>query len=68
MPTSGRLSVDGAAVGTDNVRAWQANLGYVPQHIYLADDTVAANIALGLPTKRIDQDAVERAGATCQHP
>ncbi len=60
-PTSGRLAVDGVSVGTDNVRAWQANLGYVPQHIYLADDTVAANIALGLAAKRIDQDAVERA-------
>ena len=62
VPTSGRLAVDGAPIGADNVRAWQANLGYVPQHIYLADDTVAANIALGLPAKRIDQDAVERAG------
>ena len=61
MPTSGRLAVDGVSVGTDNVRAWQANLGYVPQHIYLADDTVAANIALGLTAKSIDQDAVERA-------
>ncbi len=60
-PTSGQLAVDGVSVGTDNVRAWQANLGYVPQHIYLADDTVAANIALGLAAKRIDQDAVERA-------
>jgi ABC-type multidrug transport system fused ATPase/permease subunit len=59
--TSGRLTVDGTPIGTDNVRAWQANLGYVPQHIYLADDTVSANIALGLPAKRIDQEAVEQA-------
>ena len=59
--TSGRLTVDGTPVDADNVRAWQANLGYVPQHIYLADDTVSANIALGLPAKKIDQQAVERA-------
>jgi ABC-type multidrug transport system fused ATPase/permease subunit len=60
-PTSGRLLVDGTPVGPHNVRAWQANLGYVPQHIYLADDTVAGNIALGVPPRKIDQDAVERA-------
>jgi ABC-type multidrug transport system fused ATPase/permease subunit len=60
-PTFGRLTIDGTPITKDNVRAWQANLGYVPQHIYLADDTVAANIALGLPAKKIDQEAVERA-------
>src|SRR5581483_8558507 len=35
--------------------------GYVPQHVYLADDTVAANIALGVSPERIDHEAVERA-------
>lgn len=60
-PTSGRLTVDGMAIGRDNLRAWQANLGYVPQHIYLADDTVAANIALGVPANKINHEAVEHA-------
>ena len=60
-PTSGGLKVDGTPITNHNVRAWQRTIGYVPQHIYLADDTVAANIAFGLPPERIDLQAVERA-------
>jgi ABC-type bacteriocin/lantibiotic exporter with double-glycine peptidase domain len=60
-PNKGALLVDGTRIGPDNVRSWQANLGYVPQHIYLADDSVAANIALGVPHKEMDQEAVEKA-------
>ncbi|MFO7545869.1 MAG: ATP-binding cassette domain-containing protein, partial [Trueperaceae bacterium] len=44
-----------------NLPSWQKNLGYVPQQIYLTDDTVAANIALGIPQQRVDMEAVERA-------
>ncbi|EWG99105.1 hypothetical protein Q427_26930 [Halomonas sp. BC04] len=57
----GQLVVDGTPITADNVRAWQRAIGYVPQHIYLADDTVAANIAFGLPADKIDMQAVERA-------
>jgi ABC-type multidrug transport system fused ATPase/permease subunit len=57
----GELEVDGQAINVHNRRAWQRAIGYVPQHIYLADDTVAANIALGKDLKDIDQAAVERA-------
>ena len=60
-PGAGTLKVDGTPITVDNVCAWQRNIGYVPQHIYLADDTVAANIAFGQPPERIDQAAVERA-------
>jgi ABC-type multidrug transport system fused ATPase/permease subunit len=45
----------------DTLRAWQQNIGYVPQAIYLTDATVAENIAFGLPRDRIDMAAVERA-------
>jgi len=48
-------------VDDDNVRSWQRNLGYVPQQIYLSDDTIAANIAFGIRAKDIDRAAVERA-------
>ena len=58
---SGSLSVDGATVTDANRRAWQANLGYVPQDIYLVDDTVGANIAFGVPPAERDAAAVERA-------
>jgi len=57
----GNLAVDGQTITEHNRRAWQRGIGYVPQQIYLADDTVAANIAFGIDAKDIDQDAVERA-------
>jgi len=57
----GTLAVDGQVITEHNRRAWQRAIGYVPQQIYLADDTVAANIAFGLDAKDIDQEAVERA-------
>jgi ABC-type multidrug transport system fused ATPase/permease subunit len=60
-PQSGQLKVDDKPITPENVRAWQRNIGYVPQHIFLADSTVAANIAFGLPPEQIDQMAVERA-------
>jgi len=60
-PKEGELLVDGTPIGRENQRAWQNCLGYVPQQIFLADDTVAANIAFGIRYDRIDMDAVERA-------
>jgi ABC-type multidrug transport system fused ATPase/permease subunit len=59
--THGELIVDGVGIGYANVRQWRRNLGYVPQAIYLSDDTVASNIAFGLPPDQIDLVAVERA-------
>jgi ABC-type bacteriocin/lantibiotic exporter with double-glycine peptidase domain len=56
----GTLAVDGQAVTEHNSRTWQRSIGYVPQQIYLADDTVAANIAFGVEAKDIDQEAIER--------
>lgn len=58
---SGELQVDGVKITRDRLRDWQNNIGYVPQHIYLVDDTVAANVAFGIPPDRIDMAAVERA-------
>ncbi len=60
MPTSGALLVDDVVVDSATVKSWQSNLGYVPQHIYLADDTLARNIAFGIPDDQIDKDAVVR--------
>jgi ABC-type multidrug transport system fused ATPase/permease subunit len=57
----GCLEADGVPIGRGNLRAWQNTIGYVPQAIFLTDDTVAANIAFGLPAEKIDQAAVERA-------
>ncbi len=56
---SGVFSIDGQVINSANRRMWQKNIGYVPQQIYLSDDTVAANIAFGLDSKDIDLKAVE---------
>ena len=60
-PQKGTLEVDGQVITKQNSRSWQRSIGYVPQSIFLADDTVAANIAFGIEPKDINQEAVEKA-------
>ncbi len=60
-PESGGIIVDGLPVNDNNIRNWQVNLGYVPQSIYLSDDTITANIAFGVHENKIDHEAVRRA-------
>jgi ABC-type multidrug transport system fused ATPase/permease subunit len=57
----GKLMVDGVAINDNNVRAWQRNIGYVPQSIFLLDGTIASNIALGISENAVDMDAVIKA-------
>ncbi len=57
----GTLEADGIVINKNNQRAWQSSIGYVPQQIFLSDDTVAANIAFGMDSKSINQEAVEHA-------
>jgi ATP-binding cassette subfamily C protein len=57
--------VDGADV-QQNVRGWQNQIGYVPQMIYLIDDTLRRNVALGMPDERIDEARVKKAIALAQ--
>lgn len=60
QPTSGQLLVDDIVV-RQNLRAWQDHLGYIPQDIYLIDDTIRRNVAFGVPDDQIDDNAVWRA-------
>jgi len=60
-PDSGEIRVDGTVVTDANRRSWQKTLGYVPQSIYLTDDTIVGNIAFGVPKDEVDMAAVERA-------
>ena len=60
-PERGQLLVDDGVITSNNVRAWQRRLGYVPQQIFLIDDTVTANIAFGMVPSEINPEAVERA-------
>lgn len=65
-PQAGTLSVDGVPVTGRNRSAWQRAIGYVPQHIYLADASVAQNIAFGIAPEQIDMAEVERAARAAQ--
>ena len=60
-PQKGSLEIDGNNVTKQNIRQWQNSIGYVPQYIYLSDDSIAANIAFGEDTKNIDQNNLEKA-------
>lgn len=61
QPSSGKLLVDSVELCQANLAGWQRNLGYVPQSIFLCDDTIARNIAFGVPDEEIDMEAVVRA-------
>jgi ABC-type multidrug transport system fused ATPase/permease subunit len=57
----GSLEVDGQIINNENRLAWSQSIGYVPQSIYLSDDTIASNIAFGIDKKKIDQKKIEDA-------
>ena len=65
-PTEGELSVNGNPIKGKRTRAWQKTIAHVPQSIYLADSTIAENIAFGVPLKDIDLERVERAARGAQ--
>jgi len=64
-PQSGSILVDGKDI-QEYMRGWQSQIGYVPQNIYLIDDTLTKNIALGVPTDMIDYAALETAAKLAQ--
>lgn len=65
-PQAGVILVDGKPINDENLPAWQMSIGYVPQHIFLTDATVAENIAFGVPKDKIDMDAVRYAATVAQ--
>jgi len=66
IPQEGSVVIDGVSIDHDNIRNWQQNLGYVPQSIYLSNDTIASNIAFGNTTETIDFKAVRDAAKMAQ--
>jgi ABC-type multidrug transport system fused ATPase/permease subunit len=66
VPCEGRLLVDGDPITGPRVRAWQRAIAHVPQSIYLADSTVAENIAFGVSCEKIDRDRVQKAAREAQ--
>ena len=64
-PDSGTVCC-GAQDICENNAAWQRQIGYIPQSIYLTDDTIRSNVALGLAPEQIDEAAVWRALESAQ--
>jgi ATP-binding cassette, subfamily B, bacterial PglK len=60
-PQEGSVRIDHTALFPSNAHTWQQQLGYVPQEVFLFDDTVARNIAIGQEDDKIDQDRLEKA-------
>jgi ATP-binding cassette subfamily B protein len=66
MPTEGALLADGQPISGTRLRAWQRSIAHVPQSIYLADTTLAENIAFGVPRNAIDLGRVQLAARQAQ--
>jgi ATP-binding cassette subfamily C protein len=64
-PQKGSLTVDGQDVFS-NLDSWQRNIGYIPQYIYLLDDSIRKNICFGIPDDEIDEEILETAIETAQ--
>ena len=60
-PTQGKILVDRQPISQELKRAWQRTIAHVPQNIFLADTTVAENIAFGIPPDQIDHERVHKA-------
>jgi ABC-type multidrug transport system fused ATPase/permease subunit len=65
-PESGTVRIDGRPLDADTRALWQAQMAHVPQAVYLADDSIAANIAFGVPPAAIDRDRLRAVAATAQ--
>lgn len=59
-PQEGTITVDGIDI-TKGMSSWHENIGYIPQTIYLMDDTIRANVAFGIPENEIDDTAIDKA-------
>ena len=66
VPQQGSVMVDSQPITESNLRNWQQSLGYVPQSIFLTDDTIASNIAFGARENEIDMEAVEHAAGLAE--
>lgn len=66
MPTDGGILVDGQSISGHCLRAWQRSIAHVPQSIYLADTTLAENIAFGVARNAIDMDRVRQVARQAQ--
>lgn len=59
-PQHGEIKVDGKNI-QEHLSAWQRNIGYIPQFIYLSDETLRSNVAFGIPDEEVDDQRVWQA-------
>lgn len=60
-PDEGQFMIDDVEINRENMRCWQQLIGYVPQDIYLTDDTIKNNIAFGVPETEINDEQLKTA-------
>lgn len=65
-PSSGEIKIDDTILNNENIRRWQNSIGYVSQNIFLADDTIASNIAFGIEKNNIDFEQVKKVSKMAQ--
>ena len=65
-PVKGYVSIDGISLDDRNCRAWQKQIGHVPQNVFLSDASIAENIAYGIPVSEINHEAVRRSAQQAQ--
>lgn len=65
-PSEGAIYIDGVKLTGNNERAWRQRVGYVPQHVFLTNATIANNIALGVPFDQVDETAIRHAAKMAQ--
>jgi len=65
-PTEGRICIDGIPLDSSSLAAWRGSIAHVPQSIFLADTTIARNIALVPPDKEPDLSRVKKAAVAAQ--
>ncbi len=65
-PQKGSISVDGRRLTSDDIPAWRAIIGYVPQDIYLLDATLTENIAFGVSPEDVNQEALRTSARAAQ--
>ncbi len=65
-PSTGSVLIDKISLDAKSLSAWRARVAHVPQMIFLADSSIAANIAFGVPSEKIDMRRVREAAAAAQ--
>jgi len=62
-PVSGDLQIDEKILDENNIRNWQKNIGFVPQNLFILDDTIIQNIAFTIEEEKIDIERVKKAAS-----